>query len=103
MREGLRPGAGRCRPGERLSPAGRFGAVWDGLRPGAVRRGVRGAAPSHTAGPPGAQVVRCTLELEAWARGRTTSRSTLTCEGRVIAQVMVSATSSALSGWSTPA
>ncbi len=48
------------------------------------------------------QVVRWTLVLDAWARGRTTRRSTLTWAGRVIAQVMVSATSSALSGWSTP-
>lgn len=47
--------------------------------------------------------VRCTFVLEAWARGRTTSRSMLTWLGRVTAQPIVSATSSAVSGASTPA
>src|SRR5687768_1847447 len=41
---------------------------------------------------------RWSLVLEAWARGRTTRRSMLTCGGRVQAQVMVSATSSAVRG-----
>src|SRR3954465_5296594 len=43
-----------------------------------------------------------TFVLEAWARGRRTRRSTLTWLGRVTAQVMVSATSSAVSGSATP-
>ncbi len=50
----------------------------------------------------GPQLVRWTLVLDAWARGRTTRRSMLTCGGRVIAQATVSATSSALSGSATP-
>src|SRR3954467_6214305 len=43
----------------------------------------------------------CTFVLDAWARGRRTRRSTLTWLGRVTAQVMVSATSSAVSGSAT--
>ena len=49
------------------------------------------------------QVSRCTLCWAAWARGRSTMRSTLTCEGRVTAQATASATSSAVSGSATPA
>ena len=46
---------------------------------------------------------RATIVLEAWARGRTTMESMLTWTGRSRAQTMHSATSSALSGASTPA
>src|SRR3954447_1437181 len=45
---------------------------------------------------------RWILVLEAWARGRSTRRSTLTWLGRVTAQLMVSATSSAVRGSATP-
>lgn len=45
---------------------------------------------------------RCTLCWAAWARGRMTIRSMLTCEGRVTAHSTVSATSSAVSGSATP-
>ncbi|GFH36276.1 AMP-binding protein [Streptomyces pacificus] len=48
------------------------------------------------------QCSRWTLVFDAWARGRTTSRSMLTWAGRVTAQLTVSATSSAVSGWATP-
>ena len=46
---------------------------------------------------------RCTLCWAAWASGRTTSRSMLTCCGRVAHQAMQSAMSSATSGSATPA
>lgn len=78
-------------------------------RPGrAARRWHRaGATPPTTAlrvraGRPSPQS-RATIVLEAWARGRTTMESMLTWTGRSRAQTMHSATSSALSGASTPA
>ena len=46
---------------------------------------------------------RCTLCAAAWARGLMTSSSMSTWDGRVATQEMASATSSASSGWSTPA
>jgi N-acetylglucosamine-6-phosphate deacetylase len=46
---------------------------------------------------------RCTLCCAACARGRITSRSTFTCEGRVIVQTTTSAMSSAVRGSRTPA
>jgi hypothetical protein len=49
------------------------------------------------------QLSRATLCWAAWARGRTTSRSTLTWCGRVTVHAMQSATSSATSGSRTPA
>ena len=78
-------------------------------RPGrAARRWHRaGATPPTTAlrvraGRPSPQS-RATIVLEAWARGRTTMEAMLTWTGRSRAQTMHSATSSALSGASTPA
>ena len=50
----------------------------------------------------GVRCSRYTLCWAAWARGRSTIRSTLTCEGLVTAQATASATSSAVSGSATP-
>src|SRR5262249_28330636 len=60
-----------------------------------VRRRLRGVLARHHSS-------RCTFVLEACARGRRTRRSTLTWLGRVTAQVIVSATSSAVRGSATP-
>ena len=46
---------------------------------------------------------RCTLCCAAWARGRITSSSMFTCDGRVTTQAIASAMSSATSGSATPA
>ena len=63
------------------------------------------AAALRPGGPGRGRVGYCsrkTFVLLAWARGRRTRRSTLTWEGRLTVQAMVSATSSAVSGPGTP-
>src|SRR5262249_9991268 len=96
-RPGTAHARGRGRPGlARRRPAGPGGL--GGPRAGLCRRSgarvIRGGT-SHCS--------RYTLCWAAWARGRITSRSTLTWEGRVIVQVTTSAMSSAVRGSLTPA
>ena len=86
--------AGPGRPGRHAR--GRTAVIVASGAPRPVFGGARRGGPCRD------QVVRWILELEAWARGRTTRRSMFTCEGRVTAQAMVSATSSALRGSATP-
>ena len=62
-----------------------------------------GSLPRDRAGGAAYSVTRCTLCWAAWARGRITRLSMLTCGGRVTIQVIASATSSATSGSATPA
>ncbi len=82
-----------------------FGACDDGSGRTPVRRAGVPPAPFLAGGGAGrrAQSSRWTFVLDACARGRTTSRSMLTWLGRVTAQPIVSATSSAVSGAATPA
>lgn len=102
MREGLRPYA----PPPCVAKSGGPVAVKmctetrPGRRFGSATRA--GTSPSLVSSSR-AHTVRWTFVLEAWARGRTTRRSMLTWLGRVTAQPIVSATSSAVSGASTPA
>ncbi len=82
-----------------------FGVCADGVRQDAGPAGGRTpcSLPSRGRRYRRAQSSRWTFVLDACARGRTTSRSMLTWLGRVTAQPIVSATSSAVSGAATPA
>src|SRR5262249_39340607 len=94
------PTLGGLSPGRR--PASSGSATTCGQRPPGWP--VSGCTPWIPRDGPGADYCsRYTLCCAAWARGRITSRSTLTCEGRVTAQVTVSAMSSAVRGSRTPA